>query len=305
MQLQRIVIATDFSGPATDAAEWVARHFAPDAELTLVHVLDPGDTRRPSADPALTGITLEGEWDRASRRLQELAVAFGASRCTVDVRIGRAADEIVRASQACRADMVVVGKHARRSGLLGILGSTAEALVHRSPVPVLLVVAPVHAAPRRLLVAVNDSHVTPWVVQWAQLLAERFDAEATAIHVVGAAVFTSVLAEGAVGEEPRAKVPEETISENSRGADDWLARLCGHDALRHPLSAEVVFGDPAEEIVRAAERMQADMVVMGSRGMGKLGSAILGSVAGGVLRHAPCPVLVVKEPVDEVVHVVG
>lgn len=305
MQLERIVIATDFSEPATAASEWVARYFAPDVELALVHVIDPGDTRHPSAEPARTGIAIEGEWDRASRRLQEIAVAFGATRCAVDVRIGRPVDEIVRACQEHRADMVVVGKHARRSGLLGVLGSTAEELVRRSSVPVMLAAAPAQAAPRRLLVALNESHVAPWVVQWARSLAERFDAEATALHVIGAAVFTSILSEGAEGEELRAKVPEEAVSDHSRGANDWLSRLCGHDALRHPLSVDVVFGDPVEEIVRAAERMQADMVVMGSRGMGKLGSALLGSVAGGVLRHAPCPVLVVREPVDEVVHVVG
>jgi nucleotide-binding universal stress UspA family protein len=304
MQPERIVIATDFSEPATAAAEWVARYFDPDAVLALIHVLDPGDTRHPSAEPARTEITIDSEWDRASRRLHDLAVTFGAARCTVDIRIGRPVDEIVRACQEHRADLIVVGKHARRSGLPGFLGSTAEELVRRSPVPVLLAAEPAAAPPRKLLVAINDSHVAPWVVQWARSLAERFDAEATALHVIGASVFTSVLAEGAVGEELRARVPDDTLSEHTRGADDWLSRLCGHDSLRRPLSVDVVFGDPAEEIVRAAERMRADLVVMGSRGLGKLGSAILGSVAGGVLRHAPCPVLVVKEPVDEVVHAV-
>lgn len=300
MQLERIVIATDFSEPAAAAAEWAALYFAPDAQLRLIHVIDPGDSRRPSVDPARTGVSVDGEWSRASHRLHELAAAFGTERCSVEVRIGRPADEIVLASHQYHADMVVVGRHARRAGLRGLLGSTAEELVRRSAAPVLLAAEPIRAAPRKLLVAVNDSHVAPWVVQWARFLMERFDAEATAVHVIGAAVFTSVLAEGGEGAESQTTAMDTAGVEHAHGADDWLARLCGQDAERRPLSADVIFGDPAEEIVRAAERMDADAIIMGSRGLGKLGSALLGSVAGAVLRRAPCPVLVVKEPEDEV-----
>lgn len=305
MQLERIAIATDFSEPAAIAAEWAATRFAPNAALVLIHVIDPDETRHASADVSHTGSSVGDERDRALRSLHELAAAFGAARCAVDVRVGRPVDEIVRACHAHHVDVVAVGQHARRSGLSGLLGSTAEALVRRSPVPVLLVPPPLRAAPRKLLVAVNESRVAPWVVQWARALARHFGAEATAVHVIGAAVFTSVLAEGASDDHPRATSPKEARSERRRGGADWLSRLCGRDAQRHPISVEVMFGDPAEEIVKAAERMDADMIVMGSRGLGKLGSALLGSVAGGVLRQAPCPVLVVREPVDEVVHAVA
>jgi len=55
------------------------------------------------------------------------------------------------------------------------------------------------------------------------------------------------------------------------------------------------------EIVEAARRLRSDLIVMGSRGMGKVGQALLGSVANHVLHHAPCPTLVVKEPEDDLV----
>lgn len=303
MQLERIAIATDFSEPAAAAAEWVAHYFAPGAQLRLIHVIDPGDTRRASADPIHTGISVEGEWNRAARRLGDLANAFDAARCSVEVRIGRPADEIVTACREYGADVVVVGKHGRRAGLRGLLGSTAEELVRRSAIPVLLAAEPVRTAPRKLLVAVNDSRVAPWVVQWARFLAERFEADATAVHVIGTVVFSSVLAEGEARDESQLTATPTATAGRAHGADDWLTRLCGRDAERRPLSADVIFGDPAEEIVRAAERMEADAIVMGSRGLGKVGSAVLGSVAGAVLRHAPCPVLVVKEPEDEVARV--
>lgn len=56
----------------------------------------------------------------------------------------------------------------------------------------------------------------------------------------------------------------------------------------------VVFGDPAEEIIRYAEENDYDIVVMGSRGAGPLRGVLLGSVSYKVLNSARCPVLIVK-----------
>lgn len=56
----------------------------------------------------------------------------------------------------------------------------------------------------------------------------------------------------------------------------------------------LVEGHPAEEIIRAATRAHADLVILGSRGMTGLKGAFLGSVSRRVARHAPCSVLVVK-----------
>jgi universal stress protein A len=52
--------------------------------------------------------------------------------------------------------------------------------------------------------------------------------------------------------------------------------------------------DAAEEIVRAAEQVGCDLIVMGTHGRTGLGSLFLGSVAQEVLRNAPCPVVTVK-----------
>jgi nucleotide-binding universal stress UspA family protein len=59
----------------------------------------------------------------------------------------------------------------------------------------------------------------------------------------------------------------------------------------HPLLVE---GRPAEEIIRAAARTHADLVILGSRGMTGLKGALLGSVSRRVARHAPCSVLVAR-----------
>ena len=58
---------------------------------------------------------------------------------------------------------------------------------------------------------------------------------------------------------------------------------------------EVAKGTPHVEIVRLAEELQVDLIVMATHGRGVISHAILGSTTERVLRHAPCPVLIVRE----------
>jgi nucleotide-binding universal stress UspA family protein len=54
-------------------------------------------------------------------------------------------------------------------------------------------------------------------------------------------------------------------------------------------------GNPADEIVATADDHDVDLVVVGARGLGGMARLLLGSVSERVLRHARCPVLIVKE----------
>ena len=58
-------------------------------------------------------------------------------------------------------------------------------------------------------------------------------------------------------------------------------------------TTEVLGGDPANEIVAYADSLDADVIVVGSRGHGNIAGAFLGSVSQGILREARRPVLVV------------
>jgi nucleotide-binding universal stress UspA family protein len=58
-------------------------------------------------------------------------------------------------------------------------------------------------------------------------------------------------------------------------------------------------GDPAESIVEAAVSESADIIVIGSHGRAALGRALIGSVSDQVVRHAPCPVMVVRSAVGK------
>jgi nucleotide-binding universal stress UspA family protein len=63
----------------------------------------------------------------------------------------------------------------------------------------------------------------------------------------------------------------------------------------------VLRGRPASTIVDEATEMRADIIVLGSRGLGRLRSMLLGSVSAEVVDHAPCPVLVARAPSVEAV----
>jgi nucleotide-binding universal stress UspA family protein len=61
-----------------------------------------------------------------------------------------------------------------------------------------------------------------------------------------------------------------------------------------PYTSRCESGPPVETIVRVAQEQQADLIVLGSRGLSGLQRLLLGSVSEGVLSHAHCPVLVVR-----------
>jgi nucleotide-binding universal stress UspA family protein len=69
------------------------------------------------------------------------------------------------------------------------------------------------------------------------------------------------------------------------------------EAEAHGIEAdyEILEGDTASEVLQIARSRQADLVVVGSRALGSIGGALLGSVSKAVVRGADRPVLVVKE----------
>lgn len=60
------------------------------------------------------------------------------------------------------------------------------------------------------------------------------------------------------------------------------------------IQTETLEGNPAEVILEVAKAQNSNVIVMGSRGLGKLAGLLLGSTSQKVVSHAPCPVLIVR-----------
>jgi nucleotide-binding universal stress UspA family protein len=71
---------------------------------------------------------------------------------------------------------------------------------------------------------------------------------------------------------------------------DMIREIGGQD-----IQAHLEFGRPDTAIVEMAEELEAGLIVMGSRGLGGVRRALLGSISDSVVRHAHCPVLVVRQ----------
>ncbi|RIK31201.1 MAG: universal stress protein [Anaerolineae bacterium] len=60
------------------------------------------------------------------------------------------------------------------------------------------------------------------------------------------------------------------------------------------IQSGILEGQPAEAIIEVANNRKSDLIVMGSRGLGRLVGLLLGSTSQKVVSHAPCPVLIVR-----------
>ena len=60
------------------------------------------------------------------------------------------------------------------------------------------------------------------------------------------------------------------------------------------IHTELIEGDAAESIIEVAKTRESSVIVMGSRGFGRLAGLVLGSTSQKVVSHAPCPVLIVR-----------
>ena len=78
--------------------------------------------------------------------------------------------------------------------------------------------------------------------------------------------------------------------------DDVLLKLSTIEDKTLKISSEIVPGPPGQTIVEAAERWGADLILMGSRGLGAWNRLLLGSVSTAVVHHANCSVEVVRIP---------
>ena len=305
-KIRRVVIGVDFNDPAIDGEQWAASFVAPEAELVLVHVLEiseaPGFLRR-RFEP--TPQLIESARTGAEQRLRTLSKSFGERPLRLEIRVGDPAAQIADVARECGADLIVIGKHGVNVGRWGRLGTTAERLIRQAPAPVLLAFGTPTDRPRHVLVALDDGPDIARVVDWGTRVCASGDEEITVLHVLGTAVLDHMTSSAAARAKGDYRDDEQLRHELREEALRWLDQVLRVRGRGMSASSVVTFGDPPAEIIGVADRVDADVIVVGTRGAGGIRQVLLGSVAREVLRRATRPVLVVTAPEDALVDAVS
>ena len=137
--------------------------------------------------------------------------------------------------------------------------------------------------PTRVLLATDGSSEASLAAQSAIELCEKTGSE---LHVVHVGEYLSTFY--AYTEEE----PAELRDNAQRLLDEEVDRIQAEGG--RIAEAHLRLGRPAEQIVTLSEELGVGIIVVGSRGLGALRRAVLGSVSESVVRHAHCPVFVVR-----------
>jgi nucleotide-binding universal stress UspA family protein len=297
----RVLVAYDGSEGAETASDLVAHLRLPsDTDLAVVAVVD-------TPAPALSAVDVpvrpledsdrELELRRSfADKLPTVAAKLGTADRSCETRIlrGRPATELVKEAERWSADLMVIGS--RRQGRLEtlLLGSTSAEVVDHAPCPVLVAR---HPSVHRLVIGVDGS---PTAERAIATLAASPLLRAVPAVVVGVVEpisawdftgggFTPELVEMGI------EAQDERARQLTTQVDEAVASLRRAGGLA---DGEVRKGDAADQLIAAAEGRGADLVVVGTRGLGTLKRLLLGSVARKVLLNASASVLVIR-PVRE------
>jgi nucleotide-binding universal stress UspA family protein len=290
----RVLLATDGSEDARAATAWLG-HFPlpPGAALRVVSAVSVP----PSALDLPTVRDFQVSLREEAGRLAEAARAALAPRfATAEAHVadGEARQVVLEAAEDWRADLVVLG--ARGLGAVAgfLLGSVSLGVARHARCSV-LVVKGVAGPLRSALVAVDAS---PHAAAAAAFLAGLPLDPAVAVRLLGVVerphypATTPSFAAGMVRQ-----AIEQIVGERRAALEQALERAAASFAgAAKKVDREVTVGHPVDEILAAAARVEAGLVVVGARGLGALQRVWLGSVSEGVLRHADRPVLIVKTP---------
>jgi nucleotide-binding universal stress UspA family protein len=279
--MERIVIGTDGSEHATEALRWAveeaAVHGATVEAVLAWNFLDQHQRDRSGEFDADYG---EDDARAALSAWVTDALGPGAS-----VEQRTVADLPVRAllEVGDDADLLVVGARGT-GGFEGLLvGSVSDRIVQFARHPVAVVRAPGPVRGGRVVVGVDGSTQALGALRWAGAEARAREAGLDVVHAwrlptMAAPPVAAVLPDVSALERSAQEVLDAAVADPS---------LAGLDVRPH-----LVHGDAARPLLERTEG--AGLVVVGTRGLGRVTGALLGSVSRQLLHHSPCPLVVIS-----------
>lgn len=293
----RVLLAIDGSEEALRAAR-TALALADElgAELHVVYV----GHLPPAFYETMGAVTLDRELeDRMRRRAEEEArtrleeqvqsiAADGDKVAQAHARVGRPDAQIVGLAEELDADLIVVGSRGLGPLRRALMGSVSTSVLHHAHTSVLVARGEPVSFPTKILVALDGSEEAAAAVRTAARLAS-----ASELHVVHVGELMPVYHPERHGYLTR----YDTIHDEARRLLDEQVEQLRAGGVQIA-QAHLQMGYPDREIVAIAEELGAGLVVVGSRGLGGMRRALVGSVSDSVVRHAHGPVLVVRGEKD-------
>ena len=189
-------------------------------------------------------------------------------------------DDVVRVAEEIGAGLIVLGSRGLGGVRRALMGSVSDSVVRHAHCPVMVVRGEPVAFPTKILLATDGSKEAELAATAAAELAKSTASELQVAHVAA--------------QYPYARAAGEELPDVAQQVlDEQVSRL--QHAGVTVAEAHVRVGPPAAVIVALTEHMGAHLIIMGSRGMGGIRRALMGSVSDSVVRHAHCAVMVVRE----------
>jgi nucleotide-binding universal stress UspA family protein len=284
--LSKILLPVDFSERSVAAARYakaLAGRFG--SELLLLHVLTPPqyDFGPLEASGSMLTELYQGRAERVSADLNAfLAAELEGIHVRRTVLEGEPASKIVEFARLERVDIIIMPTHGYGPFRRFILGSNTAKVLHDADCPVWTGVhleqAPPAAADslRNVLCAVDLGAQSSKTLCWAAMLAQDFGARLTLIHVTAP--------EADLGDDSEVNWRVD-VRESAQRELQRLERFVNVEA---DLAVEA--GEPAKVICSAAQRFEADVLVIG-RGSAAGVFGRLRTNAYAIIRQSPCPVV--------------
>lgn len=243
----------------------------------------------------LTNREAAAERQDAQQQLDEVAAPLAAGGLRVDTCVVDAPPAVAILGATVQDDigLIVMATHGRGGLERWVYGSTADAVLRQSPVPILLV--PPHSIARwsldqpvKIVVPLDGSVLAASALQPACDLADMLDGSLLLVRFVESSSFASS-SEGYAFATPDEDDPKLV---QARAQLEHLA--AGLRTRARPVEVHTLFGTPFFDVATLARDVGADAIVMATHGRGGLGRALLGSVATSTLQRSHVPLLIVR-----------
>lgn len=289
----RIVLAVDASPDSKNAAQVILRLTDPPI-LDVLNVVDEDALKHAYISPTMPADYLETYrrevTEVAEQVLHEMKAVLEphCRHLRLIADSGDAAESIILTAEEAHADLVIVGQRGMTATPSFLLGGVSQKVATYAPCSVLVVKEPM-AKLERILVAVDGSDAAHKAVEFLARCPFKGP-----VQVMAVTVWPSPRSEtwGIAIATPGRSELKQMVEDKGQELLRKITGECARESYR--ITTELLHGDPAFAILDAAVRHQAQMIVIGSRGMKAIKRFLLGSVSEKVLVHAACSVLIVR-----------